>query len=255
MAERDDTPRMRPPGQRRPGSLIMTDTQRALAGAEHRRAETAGIDSESRRARRSAAIPVPIPGPEPIGVPDSGEFEAQSTDDITSPIIILDEEPNDEDREVVARSKRDSGSPMTVEDGAKLLRHFKKHVLKLREDEQSNNKQRSNQLLELLNRPPDEATRKLSERLGELEASTSELKASFRIVRIIVWLVIGSGSGSLLLIADRIWNRAEREGEAAIRLQHVEEAVNRLRDDLRDRRYPPAAERPWLQPPSKEATP
>jgi len=239
----DDTPELRPPGKRRPVS-IMSDTQRATIGSEHRRAEAAGLDSESRRARRSAAIPVPV------GVPDSGEFDAQSTDEITSPIELIDDEPNEEDREVIQRSKRDSGSPALVEDLAKLVRHFNKHLLKLKSDEKSNNTQRSNQILELLNRPPDEAVRKLVTRIEAVERL-------IRTFRIVLFLVVGGSGGYGLVIAQRLWDRAESEGESAVRLKHVEQDIDQLRQDIRDsHRYSPAAERPsWLQPPTKAPSP
>lgn len=243
MGGRDDET----PSERRTRRRFMaSDTDRADIGREHRRADT--VDSQRSRARRSQQYAVP----EPVGVPDSGEFEAANTYEITSPIDILEAPLEREDHEILNRSTRNETDPVTSADLLRVVRHLNKHLARFREDERSENTKRANQLLELLNRPPDEGIRKVNSRVDKLEGRTEKLEGRNKLTSWVLVAIFGTGSGSVVMLAQRLWDRAEAEGVMRNELRHLSDEVDRLRDH----RYSPAAERPnWPQPPTKEAPP
>lgn len=200
----DDTER-----RKRPGS--MSDAARALVGKQHR-ARTPGY-----------------------GVPSTA-FEPD--DDITSPQQLLDRDLSNSEIEIVRRSKRNSEDPATVGDVIKLA----ESVARYRRREKSSKEEQTEQLRELLNRPPDEATQKLADRMTEVERPMKTIKW-------VAALVLAGTGGMLLKTADFIATRSELQGENAIRLKHVEEAVLQLSQDFRDliRHYQPALSWPSPQ--------
>jgi hypothetical protein len=235
----DDTPELRPPSKRRPDTQ-WGDTRRTNIGADRRRAD--GTSSQSRR--NSPLLTEPIE--RQLGAP-----EPELEDEVTSPHDMLERDLSQSEIAIIEQSRRNANDAATYADVVKLA----ETLTKARREERSNNKERSDQLMALLAKtPPGE---EIEKRVTGQDKRLSDLEGSMKVFKAVIFLVVGTGGGSLGIIAERIWDRAEREGEAAIRLQHVESAVEQMRQDIRDQhRYSPAAERPsWLQPPTKEAKP
>lgn len=238
MADRDKTPPLTPQARARSHADEDSDTERrdrrALSHWGDEERATVGL--ESRQRTRTPALGVPI---------------ASDPREDTTPIEMYLVEPNDEDREAVRRSRRESNASVKQEELAAAVRLFKNRLREMVDREKSNNEERADQLLELLNRPPDEATKRLGDRVTALEGI-------IKLLKVVLFLVVGGSGGYGLVIAQKIWDRAEAEGEAAIRLQHVEDAVRQLGQDIRNdisHRYSPALPS-WLQPPQqKDRTP
>jgi hypothetical protein len=249
-SDRDKTPPLTPGArartqadQSRPANILIPEHEEGDTERRDRRAVSHWGDDERIAAGADARrrVRTPVLGV-PFGIADA---------DNTTPIEMFLAEPNDEDREAVRRSRRDSNASVKQEELAAAVRLFKDKLRRLAEREKSNNEERADQLLELLNRPPDEATKKLGDRVTALEGIV-------KLLRVVLFLVVGGSGGYGLVIAQKIWDRAEAEGEAAIRLQHVEDAVKQLGQDIRSdlaHRYSPALPS-WLQPPpQKDHTP
>lgn len=165
-----------------------------------RRVRTDGLTSAERR-RLASRIPV------------------DDIVDVTSPVDLLSREPDDEEMEIIRRSQYEPGDPVVMRDFAKALNRLNKLV----RDERSNNRERADQLLELLNKPPGGETAKLRDEVKDLN----------RDMKVIKWAAgaaIAAALGSLASVVTRIWDRAEREGETTIRLQHIESAIDRIQD-------------------------
>jgi hypothetical protein len=216
MSDEDPTPPGRP--RRRAQTATERDLEGMRARAERQAAAEASLESErsrdhrERKAARSHALGVPA-------IPDMVERELGEPQEIgaekevTSPIeILLDHELEADDLEHVRRLRRDSDDPYAM-----LLKLAKRQVAKERE-ERSNNQERATQLLAILNRPPDEATRQL------VEKRTKGAKWSVRIT----WAAVIIIAGVAVDVADRIWNRSEHETALIYKLMAVE--ANALRD-------------------------
>ncbi len=261
----DDTPTPRDrPGlhESTPTSLRrrhMSDTDRALAGAAHRRTET---DSESRRRANPYGVPLADPVLRDLGNPDSGPLHEH---EITSPIELLNRDLSQAELDVVHRSKRNSGDPATYADVVKLAERL---INRERED-RSNREGQANQLMELLGRPPHEAVRQLQADVAELKESAGAAVVSvealtrwWRPIRAVMIFLAIAAFGGLGFFVDQLLVHAESKTEAAIKIDHIERALIDLRQDLRDlrddraaRHYSPEPDRAWLKQPSSQPAP
>jgi hypothetical protein len=207
MSSDDDTPRARPRARSQ-----WDDDRRAVVGREHRGGESGGVSTASERRRQLARAPV-APVPDMVERELGGPQEIAAANEVTSPIeILLDRELEPDDIEHVRRLRRDSDDPYAM-----LLKLAKRQVAK-EQEERSNNQERATQLLAILNRPPDEATRRL------VESRTKGAKWSIRLT----WAAVVIIAGVAVDVADRIWNRSEHETALLYKVMAVE--ANALRD-------------------------
>lgn len=92
----------------------------------------------------------------------------------------------------------------------------------------------------------DVARRQTADHVLELQAShggvaieklRGDVDALKRVVRWLIGLLIAAltaAGGSLITVGREIYDRGAHEGGDAVRLEHVERATDRLRDDMRD---------------------
>jgi hypothetical protein len=139
--------------------------------------------------------------------------------EVTSPIDMLARGLSDSEAEIIRRSRYAADDPVPMREFVKALDRLNQLV----REERSNNRERADQLLELLNRPPDEKTAKLRDEVRDI---TRDLK----LFKWAAGVAFATALGSLASVVTRIWDRAEREGETSIRLQHIESAIERLQD-------------------------
>lgn len=182
--------------------------------------DRASVGSERRQRLRSY----------PRGVPAAVSPDANDdTDETTSPFALLEREPDADELELIRRSRYEAGDPVPMREFAKALRRLDKLV----RDEKSNNRERANQLLDLLNRPPNELTAKLQETVIELRADMSKIKEVVATVRkALLWVALAA-IGSLGTVGGFLYFRGFGEGESKIRLDHIEKSIDELRTDLR----------------------
>lgn len=189
------------------------DTPPARRGRHRDYAQQPIVGTKQRR--RTAVMGVPLAEQlDPDDMPLVSERE-----EITSPFELLERDLFESERAVIQRSRRNAGDPLTFADGVKLA----ETLARARREERSSNQERANQLMALLNRPPDEVTAKLQSDVDAIKRSSS---IAGWILKTMVVLVLGG----LVGLAERIWDRAEHEGETTIRLNHVEDELRRLLD-------------------------
>lgn len=224
MGAEDETPRGRP--RRRAQTATERDLEGMRARAERHAASEASLESErSRQHRDRKAARTHPQGVTSVPIPDmverelGGPQEIEAEGEVTSPIeILLDRELEPDDIEHVRRLRRDSDDPYAM-----LLKLAKRQVAK-EQEERSNNQERATQLLAILNRPPDEATRQL------VEKRTKGAKWSVRIT----WAAVVIIAGVAVDVADRIWNRSEHETALIYKLMAVEANAARDRADSKE---------------------
>jgi len=164
-----------------------------------RKPDDRGLSSAERRRLASRAAPVD-----------------ELVVDVTSPIDLLSREPDADEMDLIARSQYEAGDPVSMRDFAKVL----KRIQKLQLDERSNNRERGEQLVQLLSEAPG----------GKVREEVRDLTRDMRLVKWAAGAAVAAALGSLASVAARIWDRAEREGETTIRLKHIESAIERLQD-------------------------
>lgn len=169
-----------------------------------RRAQTADERAAHRRAHTSGSVQLP----------DDDEVQ-------TGPVALIDGiELTDEDVRQVNRLRRKSEDPFVF--GFKVA----KAVYRLDKKEDSNNEQRANQLLELLNRPP--------------HADVAELKRQVAFARKIgawaITAVFGGLIGGVTYVAEKISSSAERAGVQTEQLRDLERSMRSVEQDIRDLR-------------------
>lgn len=175
------------------------DDERALVGRGQRAAERASTASE-RRLRKAIRSQASSPS---SGVPDMVErqlgagYDDLGGREITEPWEILDSDLLPAEAEIVKRSKRPSGDPLTVEDGAKMLRRIIRKEL----DDRSTEKRRADEYLAIIDTTP---SGKLAGRVGALEKRTKFWNR-------VLWIVAIAIGGGLLQAANRIWDRSAHE--------------------------------------------
>jgi hypothetical protein len=138
---------------------------------------------------------------------------------------MLDRELDADEVEGVRRSRRSILDYATIGDVVKLDRSIRR----LRKDLQSSSETSGRELQELLDRPPKQVAEALLERLTSLERDV----ASHR--RIIRWVQAGLAA-AVLSIVGFIYTRGLTEGGNAIRMDHVERAIEEFRTRIYDRR-------------------
>lgn len=175
-------------------------------------------------------------------------------DDWSSPIDLYERAPNDAEAEIVKRLRRDSDVQKLMEYVGKLAHRIDKQ----RQDERSGNEARANQLLELLNRPPNEVTVKLRSEVVALRGEISSLRgeitelhesnnslhrevdATKRFRKASLWalgLVATVALGGLGTAIKGLYDRGYGEGADAVRIQQLERQYDRFeRQYDRDRR-------------------
>jgi hypothetical protein len=266
MADRDKTPPLtpaararsqaeRPPNvqlpahedgdtERRPrAGSHWDDDQRAVAGAAHR-----GVSTDSQRRRRAAAGEASNDG-----VPTETDWNA----DITSPEQMLDAALSANSKEAASRMRTPTDSPLNVRQGLNIVESGNRHYARNRkaiDDVRTTTETLANAVLEVRQLCAPDKVAALDARLDDVDSRVGKVEGMMKTIRIVIFLLIGGSGGYGIVIAEKIWDRAEREGESTIRLQHVERQLDDLTKQLREdisRRYPPAAER-WLQPPSTQ---
>lgn len=154
--------------------------------------------------------------------------------DITSPIDLLEQDLSAPQLEIVNRSRRNSDDPATFGDIVRLA-------------ERAHRREKSS---ETTNRE----IKKLLGRLQSAEEVETRLKGiekligwGKKIAAAVVSIVIGSAG----YVITKIQDRSELQGETTIRLQHIEDSINWLRDrDQRPRsRYDSVPAEGWPIPP------
>lgn len=186
-----------------------------------------------RNAREMEAVPDPTEGA-----------------NITSPYALLEAELSDEDKETARRTNSPTNAPANVRQLINVAAHGNKHHA----ENKAAIETLANAVLSIEASTAPAKMAAIDERLDALEATGADVARGLKIVKWVLVAIASSGIGTLIAIADRLWDRAEREGESTIRLQHVEDALKQLGQDIRDDRshhYSPAPS--WLQPPSLKA--
>jgi hypothetical protein len=107
----------------------------------------------------------------------------------------------------------------------KLIRQLRGELRRLTTEERSNNQARADQLLELLNRPPDAALR---EAIDPLADRIKELESSYKTARWVLGTILTLALGSLMTGIGVLWTRAEHEGETNVRIERLQSDVQLL---------------------------
>jgi hypothetical protein len=211
------------------------DTDRLRRPRSHRGDDQgASISSASRRrAPQSHPRGVPLVGsddPDPDGLAD--------VERDTSEFEILDAPLTEAEVEIIRRSRRDSGDNATFADVVRIVRR----LASVRREERSNNKTRTNQLLELLDRPPG----------GNIKAAKG------------LWGVAGTALtlalAAALWLAHQLWVGGAFEDMVRLKFEQQGHDIEQCHQDIRDqrasRRAPlPAPDRAsWPQTPAPKDT-
>lgn len=174
----------------------MSDTDRALASERQRR------DTRTH----------------PRGIP----IMATDQDEDTSPKDLLSRGATEEDLELARLLGRDLSDPFTILDFAKFSRGDKRR----RDEYRSGQEEQNRLLLELLNRPPNEAT-------AALQGEVKDLQRASRTAKWIGGLILTAALGSMTVGLGALWSRAEHDGALNEKIQRLEQDVQQL---LRDER-------------------
>lgn len=190
-----------PPGRPRPRSH-WDDDQRAEIGSESRR----------RNAREMEIIP------------DPNEHAAE----ITSPHDLLEAELSDDDVETARRRNSPTGAPANVRQLINVAAHGNKHHA----ENKAAIETLANAVLSIEASTAPAKIAAIDERIDRLEVTGADVTRGLKIVKWVLVAIGSSGIGTLIAIGDRLWDRAEREGESTIRLKHVEEGLGRVGEQL-----------------------
>jgi hypothetical protein len=164
---------------------------------------------------------------------------------------LLDRAPSDEENEIVRRTRRESRDPLTVEDGAKLLRYVKRMADKA--DESATRKQNAQigQLEEILSRPTKEVAERLLAEVQQLRTKVDEMgvAASTEIARLNAKIVemdqslspiskfakwaLGVAAGAVVAVGIFLYQRGFGEGGASARYEYLERTLSEVRRDMR----------------------
>ncbi|HET9893216.1 MAG TPA: hypothetical protein VFQ42_22250 [Mycobacterium sp.] len=160
----------------------------------------------------------------PAGVPTDYEDPID-----TGVFDLLDRDPSDEEAEIVRRSRRRSDAPLTVEDGAKLLRYIRRQATKA---EESGQRRQLAQLEQVLRRPPREIADALVTEVAQLRAEVAGMRPDVQTVgaikkRFLAWLGVGAIT-TLAAVGCWLYSRGGDERAVQMRLDALEKAVERL---------------------------
>lgn len=109
---------------------------------------------------------------------------------------------------------------------SEVLTEIWSHINRAVERLDAGRRQTSNQVMELAAGSGPSAVKALQDKVSAME----------RTVRVLVGLLIAAltaAGGSLVAVGRGLYDRGAHEGGDAIRLDHVERAVDRMRDDIR----------------------
>lgn len=202
MPDRDDEETWRNRG--RPGHW--DDEQRALESSKRRRTAVHGVPVLVAPAVDAPAAPGAVLAPE----------------DLTPVFDLLDRDPDAEEQEVIRQSRRDSRDPAYVADIVKLGQQIHRYALEHRSSAESS----ARDLRDLLDRPPRDVADRLLARFAAVEEHVA------RHNRLIRW-VGGLALASLVTVGTFLYARGVSEGGAAVKIEHLEKAVDELRSDIR----------------------
>jgi hypothetical protein len=195
-------------------------------GGAHRRAVTEG---ERRRHAELYASGMPVVAPEQEEGSDTGPVA-------TMEAIELDAD----DLQQVDRLRRDSPNPyVALYKLTKLNRQLRHEVRTLRTDaeafdrrEQSNNQERADQILELLNRPPHEDVAEMQRDMSRLASTLSKLEREFAPIRSFSKWALGVAGAAALAIAIFLYQRGFGEGGNSVRMELLEKTVGKLEGEI-----------------------
>ncbi len=143
-------------------------------------------------------------------------------DEYTDPYDLLEREPSDAARDMVARSRRNSEDFLRVGDAAEILLHLDRRLKRADESAQRATIKALGDVRELVTHPPHEAVTKL-------QAEVAELKREIDWWRGLRKWAAGSLVGALVAVASLIWYG----GRAVERLQAEVEQVKRTTEENR----------------------
>jgi hypothetical protein len=184
----------------------MSDTDRALEGAAHRRAAT------------NRSNPYGVPVANDPGNPDSGPLQDH---EITSPVDLLDRDLSQAELEIIRRSRRSGDDKATYADVVKLTERMIRRELADRTSRQ----EQANQLLALLDRPPHEALTALGDRMAAVERDLAPIKSLGR------W-ALGIAASVAVAVGVFLYSRGFTEGGAAARFDALQRTVDEIKHQL-----------------------
>jgi hypothetical protein len=179
----------------------------------------------------------------------------QPYEPVTDPFALLDRKLTDEEEDTARRHQTPSSSPANIGHVIRVADHVNRKVAEVRGvvTTTSNEVLRLGQVLK--NVAPDRL-KETDERLDEVEKICTKMNLWMKVFGVVGSAISLGGVAGMLAISDRLWNRAESEGEAKTRLRQVEQEQLQLRADFRDdrsRHYSPAPDHgSWLQPPPQK---
>lgn len=204
--DRDDDDDLEDTGKRRPPRRLMGDDERALVGAHHRRTRTPHY-----------------------GVPQ------ETREDDTAPEMVLSRELTSVELQILHRLGMSPGNYVTMGDLTKILTRDQRKAEQYRSGSEELGRQ-MDELRRLLSTPPNAAVQDLQARADQTEEDVAKLRRLVRWLKRTAIAALIAAVGSIGALAEKVWSRAEAEGEAAIRLKHAEDEIKALREDLRQDR-------------------
>lgn len=142
------------------------------------------------------------------GVPITGP--RQDDEEPTSPIDLLDREPDERVHDIVRRSKRESGASATVEDLIQMRLSWERNI----ERERSASKEAS-KVLAMLPSP---------EELKEMRENISRIKMASIILKAVAVIALAAAG----YVVKEVLAGVKESSETQVRLRYVEQAVNRI---------------------------
>lgn len=159
----------------------------------------------------------------------------------TGPVAMMEAiELDDDDLQQMDRLRRDSPNPyVAMYKLTKLNRQLRHEVRELRrgteafeQREISNNQERADQILELLNRPPDERTADMQRDIVRLTSAINKLEREFSPIRSFSKWALGVAGAAALAIAIFLYQRGFGEGGNSVRMELLEKTVSKLDGEL-----------------------
>lgn len=183
---------------------------------------------------------------------DSAPREEQR--EITSPVELLcaligDDELEaelEEARAVAERRGVDIQSPLTIQDGVRIIRRQSRQK---RDSDQILDATRSkaNQILEVAGTKTPSL-----DRLAAVEAELGAVRHKLKVAWIVISFVATAAGGSIVTVAKGLYGRGFDEGALKLQIQTLERDIERNRIEIRDlRRYRPRVDGALPTPPPK----
>lgn len=243
----DDEPT--PPERKsRPRHRAETATERDLKGLSARAARHAAAEAsmESERTRQHKERMAACAHPREVPIPaDMVERELGGPGEIidpepTKPWAMLDrDELNDDELEILHRSRRESDSPATYKDIIKVSAKQAKYIKALLDD-RSARKESADAVIELIKHPPHEAVltlqaevRELQDENAALRSEITEIRPVFKTVQRLAYWAFGVAGTVLVAVGVFLYTRGFSEGSATTRADRMERDVQEIRQDVR----------------------